>query len=194
MPATDYYEVKLKTQLLGQTCLNIFHFYQSLGTNNADNLADAFETDYVAAIKAAVSSQVAFKTIEVKNLNNASDFYVKTITGNGSVSGDCLPPQDAWSFTQSTTRTDTKSGGKRFSGVSETLLGNNIVNFAGQIVLNALEAQLSRNLVVGGDTWLLRIKGVRRGVLGQYFSSVSTASFKGAFTQNTRKSYTAGLF
>lgn len=94
----------------------------------------------LAAISSAISSQVSFDFISVKNIYSVTDFYETPFLQpyNGGQTGDSLSPTVAYGFRSGRIRSDIGRGYKRFVGVTES---NN--NNGGNIHSNALNGVLA---------------------------------------------------
>lgn len=191
--AADF-RVRLKTEHLGQTCLNIWHYSLVSGTGNAAGLRFAFNASIVPRLRSIATDKVAFQELEVKSLVDPLDFDLFALTGTGSQSGSTLGSHDAWSFRYTTNRTDAKDGGKRFVGVGESYLQDGEPIAAMSALLIQAEADLEGPISGVTGQYRPRVLGSRTGVLGQFMNTVSDVSFIGQYTQNTRKKYTRGIF
>lgn len=194
MPLGDTYEMKLKTEMGGQSILNIFHFVQIAGTDNADNLSDSFISIYLPVLRNIMSSDVSFTSLETKNLDDATDFWLVSLPGTGNRAQDWFTIQASWSFTYETTRQDSKSGGKRFSGVAKVDVSRSVPTGTSLVLLGAAEATLESVLQSPAGGWAPVVRGKRAGQLGIFNNDISAVLFIGVYTQNTRKNYTRGLF
>lgn len=194
MALDNGYEMKMFTEYLGQTCLNIFHFELTAGSGNATDLANAWVLQKLPSIKACSSVDVTFKRLETKSILIPTIFDVRALSGTGNQTGSNLGPHDAWSFKYTSARTDAKDGGKRFTGVSETFQDGGLPTPVQSLILQGVEAELETTVDGVLSTYRPRIRGVRRGVLGEFLNAITDVTFIGQYTQNTRKRNTRGIF
>jgi len=192
MAAGNIYELKLFQTLLGQEVLSTYHYLQTVGSDNADNLFDLFEANVIPLLRALQSSSLVYNRAEIKNLADPTDFWLGDLNDIvGLATGVNMPPHDAYSLTMYTTRTDAKAGGKRLAGCLEEFNSNGVIVGTALIRLAAICAQLETPLASGGGTWRPIVYGSRKTLLGKYPNNVGGVSFlAGITTQNTRKYYT----
>lgn len=190
----DVYEVKLFTRVLSQNLLNVFHFQSANAIGNASELAIRFNLSVWAQVRQVLSSDTLYDHVEAKNLNDPTDFafWVGTIL-NGSRNGISSPTHDALSFTLYTTRTDASSGGKRFGAVATSDVSDGALNGALMTQIATIEDALESNIAGVSAIYVPCVYGRRVGAgLGLKFANrLSSASYLGITTQNTRKFYTS---
>jgi len=174
---------------------NVFAYEQVAGTGNAHTLADAFLDDVVSALVAIISVQTLFTEIYVVNLDLDSDFWTKSISNSGVITGDALPPFVSATFEYVRTTRAVQNGRKAFGTIPESSqIGGVAVpdyvtacNTLGDILEDGIQ-----DITTGSD-WSPRIW--RRP--GTYASGVILAPglfypvadivFRGISSQNTRK-------
>jgi len=193
MASGDRYILKLKSTYLSQAMLNVFFYEQTAGTGGANMLADAFDTNVLAALSPMNSNQVSYNAVEVLNLDNPLDFIEFTpTTAAGAQTGDYLPPFVAINFRYARATRAYRHGSKRFSGLTESMVANGGLDAAYIATVtalgNALEAALS-NLT--GDAWTPKLahRTVVGGVTTYTLYDFSSVFYTHIGTQNSRKPY-----
>lgn len=189
MPVTDTYEVKLQGTFLGQAIEANFHYLQTVGTDNADNLANAFENLVLPAILSISSASVNYTRLAVKNLDSATDFHERTLSSVGSRGGENMQSFGTWSFTYLTNRSDSKSGGKRFAGCVETDQANGVALTQQLIRLGVATLSLGISIQDAASQWRPVIWGKRKGQLGKFANVLSGVNYFGMSTMRSRIFY-----
>lgn len=118
MPGT--YLLKLSGNILGQTCLNIWHYMSVTGSPVAGDLGVAFTTLVLPSIGAIMSNDTTLTDLEVVNIALGSDFYVSAFSASGVRGSQTSSPFNAWGFILNPGNINVKAGGKRFAGVAAT--------------------------------------------------------------------------
>lgn len=156
------YEVVLSQTYQGQNCVNRWN-YVSSGTpaavTGSFGLAFAFGaipdvvTGYpsgtiISQLAALQASSVTFIDLIVKAVYDPTDFYaapfVETLVGG--LTGDGLPPFNAYGFRTNRVRRDIRRATKRFVGVIEANQANGAVSGATITALNDLGALMGQAL------------------------------------------------
>jgi len=194
MAIGDSWVLELKSDYQGQTALNVFQYLQTAGTGTAFSVYQAFVNDVIDNIRSALQDTVYFKSILTYNRADASDFHTDNPFLFGTIGGEGLPTHDCISFQYVPNRLDCRSGAKRFMGVPEIRQNNGVPSAAYVTICNTVAVALESNIVYGGNTYRPIIYGSRTGLLGRFNNPLSSVLFKGIFTQNSRKTYTNGIF
>ena len=77
-------------------------------------------------ILSELTNNVVFLEVEARDLYSPTDFYVRPFPAGltGGITSESLPPFASFGFRTNRVRTDIARGTKRFSGVSENLVGD----------------------------------------------------------------------
>lgn len=196
MAINDWYRAEMRSQFLGQQLLNVFHYQHTQATTgDALLLAGRVANQILPALRAVCSTSWSMVSIDVYNLDNPLDFAIYPITQAGLRAGDEASQFTTWSFTYLRGRSDMKSGGKRFGGLSESDFSGGLPSGGILSALTTLAVALESNLAaLGTEVWRPRILGKRVGSLGQFMNPISGVNLLGTYTMNTRKNYTAPGF
>lgn len=190
----DIYQVKLFTKVLGQNLLNVFHYQSASAIGNAGELAIRFNLSVWAEVRPLLSSDTLYDHVEVKNVNDPTDFsfWVGTIL-NGQRGSVSAATHDALSFTFYTTRTDANSGGKRFGALSTTDVIDGALTGSLMTQVATAENAMENNIAGVSAVYVPCVYGQRVGAgLGLKFANrLSSVSYLGITSQNTRKFYTS---
>lgn len=193
MAVNDVYKILMKTEVDTQRFLNVFYYQNTTGgTGNAGDLSDLFANFVALKILAILSSATVLKFVEVYNLNDSTDYDINTYSFIGGRSGNYDTRHIAHSFTLVRSRTDIKSGGKRFGAVSDVDVANEGWLSSLDPLLTDVSQWLVNPLVSAPDatTWRPRLRAHRYGMSLPGYYAISSAPFLGITSQNTRKFYT----
>lgn len=173
---------------------NVFAYEGGTGGSTASDLADTIATTMVSLIIPFTSVGVTYDSVVVVNLDDLSDFAVRTIGTAGVVTGDCLPAFNAWAFEYYRATREVSNGRKAFPGVPEAMQENGVPEDPSVIaLLDDLAEYLSTDIdgVGVGITYIPRIwrraGTYSSGVSPDTFYPISAVGFKRISTQNTRK-------
>lgn len=196
MAINDRYRLELRSQFLGQQNLNVFHYlHVQAATGDAAYLAGRFANTVVPPLAAVCHTSWSVVGIHVYNLDNPLDFAINSGVVPGTRGGDAEAQYTTWSFTYQRGRSDMKSGGKRFGGLSETDVSGGLPSGGILSALTTLAAALEGPLAgLGTEVWRPRILGKRYDTLGEFMNPISSVTLLGTYTMNTRKNYTAPGF
>lgn len=196
MALNDRYRLELRSQYLGQQFLNVFHYlHTAAGTGDAAVLGGRFLNVVLPAIRDVSHTSWSAISVSTYNLDDPVDFNITTTSVAGVRTGDPCSQFTTWSYTFLRGRTDMRSGGKRFGGVSETDVSGGLPSGGILSLLTVLEAALETPLAAGAsDLWRVRILGKRYDTLGQFMNPISAVNLLGTYTMNSRKNYTAPGF
>lgn len=190
MAVGDVYQFKLSANTMGVTDLNIFHYEMVAGSGGgSQQLADGFILNVLDNIAAICGSDTTFTDVEVKNLNDGTDFAVEAFSVPGARGSTGITSFLAWSFTLNTANINFRAGGKRFGSIASGDVVDN--NPSGFIVsnLNACAVAIGGAVISGGNTYRPRIKHYLTGTDPAVYSYVNVANavFHRVSTQGTRK-------
>jgi len=194
MAIGDRWVVVTKMDYQGQTALNIFSYLQTAGTGTALSVYNAFVNRVTGVLMNSLHSTVYLKSVLAYNAGDETDFYNNDPFLFGGITGEGLPTHDCISFQYVPNRLDCRSGAKRFVGVPETRQNNGVPSPSYVTQCNLLAAVLESNIDYIANAYRPVIYGGRTGSLGKFNNPLSTVQFKGLFTQNSRKTYTNGIF
>lgn len=194
MAVGDSWVVELKSDYQGQTALNVFNYLQTAGTGTAVSVYNAFLNRVIDQIRGRLHNTVYFKSILTYNRDDPTDFFTDNPFLFGTTAGEGLPTHDCISFQYVPNRLDCRSGAKRFMGVPESRQNNGVPTPGYVTECNTLAAVLEGNIDYVLNVYRPVIYGSRTGSLGRFNNPLSSVLFKGVFTQNSRKSYTNGIF
>lgn len=162
----------------------------------AEDIVAAFYTTVITPMLALQSSSI--KHIEVEFFNMSNQFEEATQTWDtpfaGSVAGEVMPANVAYSFKLQRYQRVVRNGAKRISGVPE------IATTQGRILIPAyvplattLGNAFATPLTVEGDSVdaflnpvIVRVPA-NPGVIPTVYTTITEGSFRGFGTQNTRK-------
>jgi len=182
--------------------LNVFHFEVTAvgGAPIINNMgADFvlwFYSAYVANVQLMQSASLFYNRIEVNNLMAyETEFGVFDAPANtrGSVNVAYNSPAAAWSFEFVRLFRTTRNGSKRFAGVPESLVDNNVI--AGSAITSAAAAaaalEAEQEVGEGGATISMRPVIIRKPLLvttpPTVINPVANVVFRGLGSQNSRK-------
>lgn len=125
------YKVDLQHQYLGEQMLNTFWYRHTLDANDeADNLADGFDTDILPLIALIQSSSVTYSNIRVTPIfGTGVEINLPPTTANGALVGTDMATYMAVSIRLNRSTNELRNGWKRFAGLLEENTG--ATSFAG---------------------------------------------------------------
>ena len=201
MALGDIYEFRLtSTYNTNIECLNVFH-YESNGsvdvTTPMNDVAHALYLKIATPLTAILSDVLFLDSVYVKNLMTLTEGFFQTdgLT-NGDITGDCLPPFNAYSFQYQRQSAITRHGHKRFAGVPESAQVNGVVTNATILAAittlsGALGAPLDdgEGLNASAELWPVIYGRYQNGELLPIpiINPVVAVNFTGIGSQNTRK-------
>jgi len=153
MAATDLYEVVLKGFVGAKPVVNVFNYFQTLGSGDSSDLYSLFGSFIGGPLAACLHTSYVGDTITVKNLTNLSDAFSGPSFINGSVGGEGQTNFTAIGFTYKPIDTLVRPGGKRFGPISEDWTASNTFNVTKLGFITALQAVLEGDIVGAGDEW-----------------------------------------
>lgn len=191
--STGVYEVVLKQDYLSQEVLNVFHYVSNVGEDDIQQeCGDAFDVDNLPDISIIQSEELDYKAIIVRNLTgDLADAVITPTTASGLVVGLELPSFVAASFRYNRQSKDTRNGSKRFCGMIEENVTQQVYEAAFQALLATLATVLDNSISNAGKTFqpiILHKPADGAGVFT--FSTLnSVISLGRVTTQNSRKSF-----
>lgn len=197
MASGDLYELHLIGHMGNQDTLNVFHYLQTSGSGGAANLANGFGAVVLPDLREVMTTGAEIRRVFAKDKANPTDFGTNIVNQAGFVTDSSLPVHLTWSFTYISNRLDARSGGKRFSGIGETMLSSGVATLTYQAKLVVLAATLESNITLGADSWRPVIYGKRYIAATQeyteaYFANpLAGVDYLGVTSQNNRKFYTS---
>lgn len=147
---------------------NAFFYERTAGTPLAIGVAQMFEEQVLPNINAIQTQFVKNVGVDVLNMGDPTDFVYYPLTGEGTISGQTLPPQSAVSYTLKLNTRAVRPGGKRFSGVPEAVQSDGEIQDAGYITaMNVLRVQLYGELIDSENTLKpVVLKRIKEAVAG----------------------------
>lgn len=183
--------------------LNVFWFEVSSITSPqplvsiAPYLKTWFQGDFIPPITAMQTAGVQYTRIEVSSVENfETDFAIIDLdsTCKGQVVGEFSSSAAAWSFQLNRTTRVTRNGSKRFAGVPEEQVQNNLPSSTALLYAEEVQVVLYDvppiPLGMAGEMSLLHVipkTPTPPATLPSTFNRVSGVSFRGVGSQNTRK-------
>jgi len=177
---------------LANPFVSVFGYKSNLAILDEEmNLASAFVTQHLPAIKNIVSNAMVFRRVEVYNVSNGTGYYDNNLspTQAGTRSGDALPLFNAWGFQYNRVIAGKRHGYKRFGLVSESDTTGDGPTAAMATILNTSATTLGSPLTVGAiQQWFPEI--LERKPTGVYpwtSHAILNVQYKRITTQNSRK-------
>jgi len=201
--STDILEFQLGSYYssIGNRGLNVFQYEITTTAPfniavNGQEVADAIYEVILDVLDPLVTTNIAYDHVTMKNLSDPIEVWdgTPTLTRNGTIASDPMPPFTAWGFKLTRTNASTRNGSKRFWGVAEAdvAIGEPTAGVAARI--NAMSAFLGNPFTVTPDYPTapdIELQPVicRKDATGALITSqpVVSASFRAVTTQNTRK-------
>lgn len=119
------YELKHRMTQFGENILNIYQAERANSGEDAQTVADSYANDILPVIRLLQPDSVANIDLDVKNLDNPTDFHVQSLSSAAGLrSGLELASFNAAEIRFPRLRTDMRNGFKRFVGLLETDVAN----------------------------------------------------------------------
>lgn len=155
MALADVYQLIVKSHLGSVNLENVFFYNRTVGAGNAGVLTAQFLTDVIPAITPLQSVSVIYDQITTFSLGDLSDFTNLVLANTGEVSGDSLPTSDALSYSLKLDTRAIRPGGKRISGIPESVQNDGQVTDATYITaINFFRDVLNNSLFPAGSTFV----------------------------------------
>lgn len=155
MALADVYQLVVKAHLGSVNLENVFFYNRTVGSGNAGVLAAQFLTDIIPLITPLQNVGVIYDQITAFSLGDLSDFTNLVLANTGEVTGDSLPTSDALSYSLKLDTRAIRPGGKRISGIPESVQNDGQVTDATYITaLNTLRDALNNALSPSGSTFV----------------------------------------
>lgn len=187
------YEVILEQTYQGQKLLNVFHYLNTLDTDDLQTeCGTAFDEDVLASIANIQNNGVVYDTIRVANLTGTgADIFVDPSISVGVIAGFDAASFIGVPFRYNRTTKETRNGSKRFAGTTENVMLDDKFEATYFTTMQAtavvLETQIS---TVGGlfDPIILR-KPAAAGPTFTYNEVLGVSALNRQTTQSSRKSF-----
>lgn len=170
MPLNKVYQVRARQHWGGSNkpFESVFFFEHTAGEGNWGDLAEVFGTTIGAKINDLQTTTVHNDSIDVINLGDPVDFGFALWAGLGAYDESALPPYAAIGFTFKLNTRAVRHGGKRISGIPESVADNGkIVDAAYRAKRELLRLVMQQELVDADNTWLpVVVKRIRTPVAG----------------------------
>jgi hypothetical protein len=199
MATDDRFQLDLVGTCLGVNTRNVFFYLQTNGLAEASGpLVEFFISDILQTIRAALTVDMVFSAVNVKNLDNPEDFvdFPLSPVQAGNVDAETLPPFCTFSYRYGRTSLAVRNGAKRFAGVPETYQENGVI-VAGTPTTNvvAIATVLDDAISDGAGTTFVPVimKKTRQPETGPFESwlyeefAINGVTYSHIGTQNTRK-------
>lgn len=191
MALSDVYQVRLASEYLGRNMLNVFWYrHDAVGSGSAaSQLLTAFNTNVALAVRDITNSQVLNYTTTVVNYRDPTNDNAEGVAGDGLVTGEAnMVPRYALSMRSAWPGPGTRRAYKRFSGITEEAMDNQVVSAAYAARVSLLATRLGTTLLQGGHLFAPIIVGTPK----VYFTNppikgnATGWAFLGWGTQNSR--------
>lgn len=130
----DVFQVIDEQLMFGQTMLNVY-FYKVLSAsvtdNNAESVANAFETTVIPDVAACQSTDIVHVAIHVQNLFDVSDKFDAAISVPGTAVMDSAGAFEAYPFRLVGNNGAVRNGAKRIAGVGTDAITDGVVTDMG---------------------------------------------------------------
>lgn len=191
------YEVIMRGRAQQQAILNVLYYRVTAVTTTASalDLATEFEIDVKPAIVDNLHTNYSLDTVEVRRLDNLTDFAEVVSGDTGGVAGERLPLHDALVIKLIREDKTTRNGRKSLGPISEDQVSNGDLNASGLTDANAMAAFLEADIVTAAATYTPVIVGNKRDAQGQlnpesqwqWNTITSAVVIDQISTQNSRK-------
>jgi len=189
---TFVFRVKLKQGFAGEELLNIFHYRNSLDNITHVELKDMFNDTLVELIRVVTSDTLRYISTSIERLDNFTPPQEFPFPSGveGTVGSDGMTPFDAFSSFYPVATRSTRSGKKRFGGITEGMQARGVLNTLWTTGWETLSLALSQTLTnTAGDLAVpivLRQLGLGPGSILQ-LNPIITGIFRGIGSQVSRK-------
>lgn len=192
-------EIRTKTELLGQTCRNVFHFtvVSTEALVDEQHVAEQFALWYNININPILNPAAELVQVEVLNLTNGVGLGDAAVSQPGDHAGAVLPPFVAAGFRLNRATQTTRHGYKRFAGINEEDVANGLIVSGAQSLFDDVATALGESVIVSGTVDLdFEIRPIIVGrtlVDGTYVidltrtNEIASVTVLNPTTQNTRK-------
>lgn len=130
----NVFELALIGSFLTNEVINAFQYRytgaSATAQSSMESLCDAFVADTLPPLLAIQSTQMSYSGLRVRNLSNGLDIYETAIVASGLVAGDAAPSFVALGITYYRETAITRNGGKRFAGLTESVVSGNSLAIA----------------------------------------------------------------
>lgn len=150
------YELTQTYEYLGRRCQNKYWYLATEEVvHSASALLTRFAEDVLIYLPDLRHTSIGIDLLSAKNMGNGADFAtLATDNGAGTNSGTQQSKFDAWSITLVTGNWLVGKGGKRYAGLTETMLdAGGVASAALEPVLDTLAAVLSNVLTGTGGQY-----------------------------------------
>ena len=191
MAIGDRFQIIDTQYYLGQGILNIYYYKATAGSAaNAQNCVAGWIAGPLPEILAIQDVDMEHNAFTCINLDDPTDFFVDFPTSGNIGTYTGTHPLAAWaafSFMYHRATRACRNGWKRFAGIDEEVVAGNEIVPGFLSTVNALATALGTTIDGFGNQYIPRI--VRKNAvpaLSEDFG-VTSVSFRGYTTQNTRK-------
>lgn len=194
-------DVQTLTNYAGQI-RNVYYYQAFTMTGEAplqiyaESIAQAFGNAVMAQVATSQSVSLTHVELEFFNMSNQFEEAIQTwdTPVQGSVAGEYLPANVAYSYKLQRYQRVVRNGAKRISGVPEiATIGGRLLNPAYLPTVTAIAEAFSLPINVEGDSVdatlvpvIVRVPA-NPGVVPTIYTTITEGSFRGFGTQNTRK-------
>ncbi len=188
MASGDLYELRDFQEADSNEILNVYWFQQTGGPGDAQDLAVAFENNWLTEILGVQSGTCVHTHAAVINHNDGGDFAdYSYATNSGARGGNAGPNFTSYAFMLRRSTRVVRNGWKRYGPPAEgDIIGNAASGSAILTAIASLAAALNSVIVDGPNTWSMRIvHKAGGGVLTPY--PISSVDYIRVTTQTTRR-------
>jgi len=156
MALSDIFQLILRSSFGSEQINNTFFFERSGAAASAAAVAGAWVTAFEPKIANMTCSSITFKTLDVTNLGDLTDFHTEVLADTGIDVRPMLPTSVAVNYSLKLDTRAIRPGSKRFAGVPEEATAINTITEAPYIAfLETLRVQLQTALTsgAGATTW-----------------------------------------
>ncbi len=185
------YEIKLFGLCITEQTLNVFH-YATTGIVDCDvnDLLAAFKAEVSDNLTSIAATEMSYYQITAQEILGGVQFGSLAVSNNGIVSGDCLPPFNAWDFTYVRGGARERNGYKRMAGVPEAMQAQGIITGGSLPAVNAAAGHMAADIVASTITFHPAILRRRINHIIQttpQLYSISGVNYSKIGSQNSRK-------
>lgn len=188
MAQGDMYRLMVKSTLLNQETLSVFHYEHTTGTGTSADLREAFNTILFPTILDIQNDALVSYEVNTINYNDVGDFEAFPVNAPGRRVGNTMPPYAAWGFVLNRSSRTLRNGAKRFAGVSEEDVVDGVAT-AGVLPVLTICANTLGNIISFGSNdftpQIVRLDPITGLPIANI--PVANASYRRVTTQNTRK-------
>lgn len=152
----DILRMIVKASLLGQQCLNVFHFRFSsveIDTFDLEDVCASWILDGAVKMAGGLSVSYIQESVKVINLSQEFNPFYEVVYSKAGVNGGVILPSNvSASFKLLVSTNKTKAGGKRLSGLTTAQVSGNTLSAAGILSLTDFRQWMAAPFIVDNDS------------------------------------------